>query len=285
MDDQFDFGALLQPVQQAGDDISSKMKDPIVRSAMLSAGLQMMTGGWGNGTQQLAAGIGAGAQGAAATAGALQEQGLKDQARQDKMTEGAANRASHEKVASIGADSRQEVAHIRGIYSNERARIALAKAPPDIASKMIDQARKIVEGGIGNLSLPDAAKTQLIMDKAAELYQLHGELGATTRDEKANAGVGSGLSSPAKLGAAVPAKAGSGPTLEQLLADPTAGPRAQQDLQTPEGRGRLAMRFPSMKAEIEKRGNIPFFPTLNQLRGFFPSGGGTPEGGVGGGVP
>lgn len=247
MDDQFDFGALLQPVQQAGDDISSKMKDPIVRSAMLSAGLQMMTGSWGNGTQQLAAGIGAGAQGAAATAGAMQEQGLKDQARQDKLSEGSLNRASHEKVAQIGSDSRTEVASIRGMFSLDRARMALQKAPPDVASKMIDQARKIVEGSIGNLSLDDRSKTELVMNKAAELYQLHEQLAGTAGEQPAGK---PGLSSP-EAGAPVakPAKATS---LQDLLQSPIAGARAQQDIQTAEGRATLKARFPALAAQIDR---------------------------------
>lgn len=163
-----DLGNLVSPPQSGG--WTDFLKDPINRSALLSFGMQAMTGGWGNGTQQLAAAMGAGATGAAGTAHAMQLQTEADQARSDKLNEGAKGRASHEAIAEGNRTSRQEIAginaanrtEIEGLKNDARfARIAAIHGPNDAKEWTIYAAAK-------NRYLTTEKNQQLITRKSDE---------------------------------------------------------------------------------------------------------------------
>lgn len=252
---------------------SSKLQDPIVRSAMLSMGLQLMTGGWGNGTQQLAAGIGAGAAGAEGTAKALQAQ-AKDERDHEWEVEKhgasqanqAANRKQSETNARIAADSRAEVANIRGEFSMQRAALA-AGAKNNNETKQWQADRdaylKQARSNINNMT-----KDEKELISSADEY-------ATSKMHARR------LEAPNGGGAAGPSAAGGGngnsagesgqrtpftkPTgteapkvssenqpaklIERMAGDPKFGSQFQADLATPEGQARILKANKNLKKE------------------------------------
>lgn len=132
------WGRLMQPAapqqQQPG-----VLSDPAMQAAMLSFGLQAMSGGWGNGVQQAAQALGAGAQGAGAYTQQARQRELEEQAIADREAErgerrrsGEAQRQTQLEVARIGANSRQEIAALRAGAAldrvNDRTLIAQMQA-------------------------------------------------------------------------------------------------------------------------------------------------------------
>ena len=132
------WGRLMQPAtpqqQQPG-----VLSDPAMQAAMLSFGLQAMSGGWGNGIQQAAQALGAGAQGAGAYTQQARQRELEEQAIADREAErgerrrsGEAQRQTQLEVARIGANSRQEIAALRAGAAldrvNDRTLIAQMQA-------------------------------------------------------------------------------------------------------------------------------------------------------------
>lgn len=123
-----DLGGMMpggSPPQGGGSGAStwqSLVNDPVSRSALISMGLQLMAGSHGGSpVQNLGLAIGAGAEGAGNTAKAIQSQQINDRDFQAKQEEGDKNRASHEKIGQMGADSRNEVAQIRSEAMIQRA--------------------------------------------------------------------------------------------------------------------------------------------------------------------
>lgn len=116
------FGGLMAPQPQAQESQWSQMlQHPATQAALLSFGLQALSGGWGNGAQQFAQAAGAGAQGAGTYTGQEEARTRYEQQRQDQAAARAAERQTRLDVANIGAASRQEVA---GITAANRAEIA-----------------------------------------------------------------------------------------------------------------------------------------------------------------
>ena len=254
-----DLGALVQgPQRQQQGGWTQLLQDPVARSAMLSAGLQLMTGGWGSQSAQMAQVLGAGVSGAQGATEAIK----KDEQYQDKLDEQAMNRASREREASLNRDSRAEIANVQNAgrldVANVRVqgmleRAQLMKQPNGQAEQkfyqeQLKEARKTIEGDIGSLSVPAAQREELIKAKALERLNearqrgLFGASGQGSIDQAIT---------PATPGAAAPATPGApAVTLDQLLKDPVAGPKAQQDIQTPEGRERIKQKFPALANEI-----------------------------------
>ena len=272
-------GDLMQPGGAPGEEPASGswsdlVKDPIARSALMGFGLQMMTGGWGNGTQQLAAGLGAGNTSAAATSEAMQKQMEAD----DKSAESAANHAADRQnrleVAKIGADSRVEQVHIRGEMALERARLTTAaKIPPDQMVRYRAEARKIVEGNLANMALPQAQRSQMIEEEMARIWdtdQKRRGIGtapndsqkpadaATVTDKTQTGTAGTAGKPTAQNPAPAPAQRPEDhPSTKAALSDP----QIRQMLATPAGQAELRKMAPG-KAEtlirawnIEQQGN------------------------------
>lgn len=281
-----DLGSLVAPQQQGG--WTSLLSDPVARSALLGFGLQAMTGGWGNGTQQLAAALGAGAQSAEGTGNAIRAQAVNNRDFQAKQEEGAANRASHEKIAEMGAASREEVGRIRneGTIAVAQERVAgmlerarlihgpqndkemqiFAKARTDYMKKEKDNQLLSKKSDDQILTEADAyAKEQLRGAREAVGVRSQGSAlpnEATTEKPKAAAPgqpaptagpSGTGLFGlPIDIGVFPPRAAlgSSAVLLQRLRNDPQAGPQFNQDMQTPEGRARILQKFPQLKGYI-----------------------------------
>ena len=174
-----DLGALVQgPQKQQQGGWTQLLQDPVARSAMLSAGLQLMTGGWGSPSAQLAQVMGAGVSGAQGATEAIK----KDEQYQDKLDEQAMNRASREREAGLNRDSRAEIAAVQNAgrldVANVRVqgmfdRAQLMKQPNGQAEtkfyqEQLKEARKTIEGDIGSLQLPAAQREELIKARALE---------------------------------------------------------------------------------------------------------------------
>lgn len=116
-DDFTGWGGLMQPASPQQQQQPGVLSDPAMQAALLSFGLQAMSGGWGNGLQQTAQALGAGAQGAGAYTQHARQRQVEDQAiadrqaeRADRRESGEAQRRTQLDVANIGAASRQEIA-------------------------------------------------------------------------------------------------------------------------------------------------------------------------------
>lgn len=261
-------GALVQPQQGGG--WTDLLNDPIKRSALLSFGLQAMTGGWGNGTQQMAAALGAGAQGASGTAEALQKQGevergheFKQQQLAQTASEGEKNRQKSLEIARVGADSRQEVAQIRTEAMLQRA--AMIHGPQnDKEMKIFADARTAyMKKEKDNQLLSRKSDAQIVQEADAwakeQLRGARDAVGVRSQGSALPSSVnsqnspGAGDQKPGGSqapGAETPSTATEGITLDKLLADPAAGPKAAEDLKTPEGQQRLLKKFPMLGNDI-----------------------------------
>lgn len=133
--DALGFGGLAEPdvagpaVSPSGDKgWTGYLKDPVNRAAMISFGLQAMTGGWGNGVQQAAQALGAGAQGGAGASQAILDQQEAERGRTDDLAAATEDRASRERIAKSSSDTALEKARIMGEYAETRAAIRAAAA-------------------------------------------------------------------------------------------------------------------------------------------------------------
>lgn len=264
---------------QAQGGWSGVLSDPRARSALISAGLQMMTGGWGNGVQQLGSALGAGAQGYAGMDKMLYDRAQADKELAQKASEGAAQRAQSETNTRIAADSRNEVAQLRTEAMLERTRMNLsAKATPSEALKYRQEARKVYEGNILNMSKPQEAREAEIEDLASRMYDADRARGvgggaATSTGGPSGAGPqGQGGTGPATQAPKATSTGEKGPTLDQLMADKTNGPRVQELLSTPEGQAELIKRNPNLKSQIDdynrRKAQEQYLPH-NLIRGLF----------------
>jgi hypothetical protein len=199
----------------------------------------------------------------------------QEEGRKLTQSEGAANRASHEKVAQITADSRTAAAEIRADASIQRATMALQKAPPGIGAKYLDLARKAVNDTLGNVTIDDLTRTSLIQSKAAQLYDAAVQMGLEKGGGPFGAsGSGTPGASPAGPGGtgptgAAPSATSGTPILDKAMTDPANGAQLQKDLGNPTARKKIYdnARNPAFKRELEMK-----YPDLA------PSGGGAPSG-------
>ena len=273
-----ELGALVAPQQGGG--WSKLLEDPISRSALLSFGLQAMTGGWGNGTQQLAAALGAGATGAGATAEAMQKQAQFQQTADDRLGESQANResrereaelnrASREEISRITADNRLDVTRERVSGMLERARLTRQPQTSQELKFYNDQLGKVgmaMRDEMDKMGVKGNAREELIKARALERLE-----DARRQGLFGPSGGGAAGSAPAAKPAPSPEPdAGSPPPgrnssvdvglfppriilgeanvlYNKLKDDPKVGPQFQQDLQTPEGRAKIIAKFPVLK--------------------------------------
>lgn len=259
------FGDLMAPQSGAEPETGSwsdLVKDPVARSALLGFGMQMMTGGWGNGTQQLAAGLGAGATSAAGTSEALQKQlEAEDKAASAEANQGA-NRANSLAIAKLNADSRAEVAGIRTAAMLERTQLIQGAKGPDEMKLYNDVYQKTLIQGQKDKILTgekddqvqqraiDAAQRALVEARAARA-RLPGASEATSQNGAVTGtGTGQGQTGTAVTGQNSAAQKPH--VLDQALADPKMGPIIQQKLSTPEGQMELIQRNKSNKLLVEE---------------------------------
>lgn len=268
------FGDLMspggKPVEEASaSSWSDLVKDPIARSTLLSFGLQAMSGGWGNGTQQLAAALGAGATAGAATSEAMQKQMEADDKAAESSANSAANRATQLEIAKLNADNRREVAGIRTEALLERTRMNLSgKASANDAIKYRAEARKIVEGNPRNMGLSQPEREAMIEDLAARMYDTDAARrpGASTANSPKTPGApvvpGPGQS-PGQTPGQKPSAQNSDPTASQALKNPAI----LEKLGTPEGQAELRRINPAAAERLIRQ-----YELMNQGLGGLESG-------------
>lgn len=268
---EVDLGSLMpsavgEATSGAGNTWQGLVSDPVSRAAMMSFGLQLMTGGYGNGLQQIGVAGGKAGEAAGRTAGALQEQGNLETARADKNQEGAANRASHEKVANIAGDSRSEVANIRSQAMLERANLIhgpqndkemqiFAKARSDYMKKEKDN--QLISKKTDQQITMEAdtwAKDQL--RGAREAVGVRSQGAALPADGPS--GVGSATSgesgqSPILGKAPLESKGAPKPSWDQIKTNP----RVQELIKTPMGRRQILNERPDLEAQINSE--VPLY--------------------------
>ncbi len=116
---------------------SAYLSNPANRAFLISAGLQMATGGWGSPVQQMAQALGKGFEAQSGTEQLQYEQEERDRETQRKSAEAEAGRRTQVQVANIGAASRKEIAAARneGLMQREVLRQAgktnTAKTPDE----------------------------------------------------------------------------------------------------------------------------------------------------------
>lgn len=105
---------------------SAYLSNPANRAFLISAGLQMATGGWGSPLQQTAQALGKGFEAQSGTEQLQYEQGEKDRETARRSAEAEAGRKTQVQVANIGAASRKEIAAARneGLMQREVLRQA-----------------------------------------------------------------------------------------------------------------------------------------------------------------
>ena len=214
-------GGYIQPqpiaegggVPPAGGGWSSFLNDPVNRAGLLSFGLQALTGGWGNGAQQLGAAIGAGAQGMGATAGHLQDTAEKNRAFTSKENEGAANRASHEKIANIAADSRLAVAQERVAGMLQRAQ--LIHGPKDDAEWKFLQSQRAEGRKVLNDTFQALKMTPQQVEEAINSFATNALQDARNKGVFSQKGGGQPASSASGVGQPAPSAPGSAPSAQQ----------------------------------------------------------------------
>jgi len=214
------------------------LSDPVNRAFLVSAGLQMATGGWGNLGQQAAQSFGAGASAASGTQQAMFEN-------QEKKAETEKERASRREVATIGARSREEVAQLRSEAMLERTKMNLSKAAPDQAIKYRTEARKVVEGNLENMSLPQTERETMIEDLASRMYSTD----QARKGAAAPAGGGS-VAAPAEA-TTTKVAAGKKADANTLWKKVQTHPDFSTTMSTPEGREQLKKAYPELAKKLD----------------------------------
>lgn len=247
----------------AGNTWSSLVSDPdptkaaIKQNALISAGLQLMAGGTGNTMQQFAQAGGKAAQSAGETVGAMQEAQRHTQAGADKKEASALDRKSHEEVARIGADSRQEVAQVKIEGMLERSRL-IHGPQNDKEMQIYSKARSdFFKKEKDNQILSRKSDSQILAE--ADTYAKEQLRGA--RDATGVRSQGAPLESggPAPISGApgpspTPGQPGAGaqsapkPTWDQIKSNP----KIQELLQSAAGRKTLVRERPDLRDEIER---------------------------------
>jgi len=266
--------AQATPEQPAGggSDWGSFLSDPRARAGLISAGLQAMVGGYGNGIQQLGAALGAGAQGAGGMDKIIydREQAAKELAQ--KASEGAATRAQSETNARIAADSRNEVAQTRtegmlqraalihGPQNNQEMNI-YSKAAADYMKKEKDN-QLLSKKPDEQIRVEADAWAKSVLANARDASGVRSQGGALPTGGPGDIGGASSTGGPQTGGPvgpggqgtpAGPAKASSTPTLDTYLnAKGVEADKFRSLIQTPAGQQQLLQIKPDLKPIIDE---------------------------------
>lgn len=273
-----EFGELVQgPQKPQGGGWTGLLQDPRAQAALLQTGLQLMMGGWGNGTQQLAQALGAGASAAAGVDASMKEEDRY----QDKLDEQAMARGSREREAELNRTSRQEIAgmqaankmEIEGLKNDYRfARLNAIHGPSSAKEQQLYNTTY-------NTIYRKEKDNQIISRKTDDQIRLEAELGARQALESGRKAVqGQGrpevtdeqIAPGAKPGAAAPGAQTPIPSfdvglfppkliigqdnvaLDRMKNDPKFGAQFRADLETPQGRAKIKQMNPQLKAVIER---------------------------------
>jgi hypothetical protein len=262
-----------QPAGGAGSDWGSFLSDPRGRAALISFGLQAMTGGYGNGVQQLGAALGAGAQGAGGMDKIIYDRAQAEKEMSQKASEGAANRAQSETNARIAADSRNEVAQTRtegmlqraalihGPQNNQEMNI-YSKAAADYMKKEKDN-QLLSKKPDEQIRAEADAWAKSVLANARDASGVRSQGGALPSDGPGDIGGASSTGGPQTGGPTgqggqgtpgAPGNASSKPmTLDSLLAEKGPGPDQFRSLiQTPQGQAQLLALRPNIKPFIDE---------------------------------
>lgn len=251
--------ALAAP--QAAGGWGQYLSDPANRAFMISAGLQMATGGWGNTGQQIAAALGKGAEAASGTQQVAFEQAEKEKEVQRRSSEAAAGRKTQMDIAKLGASSREDIARARieGMLARTTMNLQAKENNPQLWLKHLTEARKTVEGNLANLSLGEEEREAMIEALARKRFEAD-PAGVSGRSPKASSGGGAssgGASSgsteitPAKKKKAkAEAEAEAEAKIEALWNKIQAHPKFAATMSTAAGRQELKEAHPKIAYKI-----------------------------------
>lgn len=254
-------GSMLQPdpvtsqkpldtTQQA--DLTTQWKgwldNPANRAGLMSFGLSLMVGGWGNGASQLGTAIGNGLDSAAATSKTIYDEEQKQARIAEAKSEKADNKAwekeklnrelsSRERIANIMASSRMDVAQLRASGSG-----GMNKAEQTAWQRGWDS----VDKDINAVALPEEEKQMLRQSRADAAVAAHrqqfgaGNFGVRQNGATDNSGNMENGAAPAqspppttapKSNSENATNSGKGykqTTVDEALADPRIGPMLRE---------------------------------------------------------
>lgn len=218
----------------------SWLAQPENRNAMLSAGLQLMTGGWGNTTQQIAQAIGAGAESAGRTQQIQKTEEQEEERFAASQGNQAANRAQRERLQSeriSAADRRQS----RSLATRQGgANSTQAVTERQVLVELLRQQQKTREQIADVATSPeDKQRLQEQLLGPSELRQRAKEIAG------ANAGpnIGAAAANPAAVG-------GSAPPVE-------TAPVGQNDMSTNTPQVQQQQTSP-----VQQQGTVPQIRTI-----------------------
>lgn len=205
------------------------------RPFLAGMGAQLMVGSPGGVLSNIGAGVAKGNESQNMTEEMNYGRGVEERKFQAGQAEGEANRASHEKIATITGDSRAEVANIRGEY---RAALAAATMKPQNSQEMTiyskaaaDYMKKEKDNQIiskkSDATISEEAKAwaSKVLDDARSASGVRSQ-GAPLSTDASTSGVGTpdapGAAPTGGSGQAASGdKGGSKPTWDQIKDNPT----------------------------------------------------------------
>lgn len=113
---------------------SGWLDNPVNRAFLLQFGIQAMQPAWGGLAASFGQALGAGAEAASGTAKLIRDEEVLAEKINSDESKADLERKNRLQVAQIGADSRVEVANVRGQYSLQRAAAVGAKTPNELAA-------------------------------------------------------------------------------------------------------------------------------------------------------
>ena len=228
-----------------------------------------MTGGWGNGFQQVAAALGAGEESAAGTAAAMQKQALdtrnfeasreeKALDRDTRVKEGELNRASRQEIEGIKADNRMAVEESRA--QSRQARLqAIHGMGPKVFSEYM---------GSYNKHKLELLKNQTINRKSTQEIDNEAHDSAWNAVQKGMAAQKGGAENPeATPPAAAPrpgAAAPETPGKRLTWAEVQNTPGFEEAMSTQAGIDKLKQKYPYLDNDIKVWEGRKKFPTYGE---------------------
>jgi hypothetical protein len=265
-----------QPDPELKGQWDSWLQNPANRAGLLSFGLQAMTGGWGNTSQQLAAALGAGVEGYQGAQKFQLDQELQERQRNDKLNEQEADRALRRELAETNnkaamdrtiysADRRigsnpsvKDQAFWDRVYQNERKRLQKQAADnSDPLNRKINESMGIEMGAPMSDEELDAAAAEAADRALAARQKRTGGANAGAKTSEISAGTGGSVGSEGGgETAATGARRGSnnnGPSYKDITPYLT-NPEVKALWSTPEGRAQLEAKGYRDSAAVAQEG-------------------------------
>ncbi len=287
-----ELGALMPKEPNAPENSwMALLKSPFVQGAAQALASGNMTGG--NALREVLGSTAYGSQSEQLTEQNQYARKQEEQARSDKLSENAANRASHEKIGKMAADSRLEVANARVAGMLERS--AMIHGPRNDAEwKFLQGEKKRIAGTInatiGDLNVSSEQKEQMIEARAKESLAKAREQGLFG-GARTNLGMGEGETSATPSatgtpGSPSPTPEKAAPTAKGTPSKPTIDPiqelinkvgekQWQESVQKPEVRQGLRAKGHGAWVDFyEKAARLPSTKPLEDRPGYGMSTGG-----------